>query len=197
MANEFDIGSLFSRAFGYEPPDNFTIDKQTLEVNKVSFDIPAAGERKMLSDKGQQFYAEDALGREFFLPVWIDDYLIPFAVIGINCRKTIVSTPLPERGGSVSELISIDDYVINIKGMCVSEGDEYPESDIQQLFDKFKKPQSLKIRSVLTDIFLDGNEEHRCIIRELKFPPMAGIEHVKPFELDLTSDMIFDLTLKQ
>jgi hypothetical protein len=119
-----------------------------------------------------------------------------FFQLGITCKKTIISTPLPECGGSVKELISIDDYAINIKGMCVSQGNEYPEGDIQNLFDLFKKNESLEVRSVLTDIFLAGTFGHRCAIREAKFPPLAGIEHVKPFELDLESDMIFDLIIK-
>lgn len=196
MANEFDIGSLYAKAFGYQPPDNFTINKDKLDVQQISFDMQSAGERRLTSNKGQLFYAEDAVGREFFLPVWIDGYMIPFAVIGITCKKTVVSTPMPERGGSVSELISIDDYIINIKGMCVSENDEYPDGDIDSLFKLFEKNKTLKIRSVLTDIFLAGSSEHMCIVRELKLPAIAGVEHVKPFELDLTSDMIFDLIVK-
>ena len=191
--NSFDIGSLFAKAFGYQPPDKFDIGKQSLDISISNFEIPKAGDRVETSKKGMRYYAEDSLGREFFLPVWIDGLLIPFAVIAVTCRKTIVSTPLPERGGSVKELISIDDYMINIKGMCVSEGNEYPEGDIQKLFTLFTKGESLKVRSVLTDIILEGVYDHHCVIREVKFPALAGVEHVKPFEIDLESDMIFDL----
>jgi hypothetical protein len=194
--NSFDIGRLFGKAFGYQPPDNFHIDKQVLDITKTQFQIPDAGSRVETSKKGLRYYAEDSLGREFFLPVWIDGYLVPFAVIGINCSKTIISTSLPEIGGSVKELISIDDYKINIKGMCVSQGNEYPEDDIQKLFNLFKKGKSLIVESVLTAIFLDGKFHQKCVIRDLKFPQLAGVEHVKPFELELESDMIFALDIK-
>lgn len=200
MISQFNIGYLFSKIWGYEPPENFKIEKPDFATEQTQFKIDG-NTMPTVSKTGSPYYGTDNLGREFFLPVWIDNYLIPFAVVSIDCTKTIVNTPLPERGGTVKELVSIDDYKISIKGICVSDDNTYPESDIITLFQKFQKNNVLEIKSVLTDIFLKGITsvydnriiKNPVIIRDLKFPAVAGIENVKPFELQCESDMIFDL----
>src|SRR4051794_6477457 len=106
MVNRFHIQKVFSEAFGYEPP---------------SFKIEQAPDRLESSSLGQPYFSEDAVGREFFLPATLEGILIPFAVISIVTKKTLVETPLPERGGSVTEMISIDDFAINIKGILITE----------------------------------------------------------------------------
>ncbi|MBL0144934.1 MAG: hypothetical protein IPP48_03410 [Chitinophagaceae bacterium] len=60
---EFDLKEVFIKAWGYEPPANFNIEK--------------AAARKEQSDLGQPFYAKDAQGREHFLPVFINNVLLP------------------------------------------------------------------------------------------------------------------------
>src|SRR5207253_707355 len=97
--------------------------------------------------------------------------------------------------GTVKELISIDDYLINIKGILVNEENAYPESEIIDLHELFLKNQSIQLQCVLTDIFLKGSFEQKVVIRDLKFPAVTGIEHTKPFEMELESDMIYDLEI--
>jgi hypothetical protein len=53
---EFDINNLFSKAFGYQPPENFHIDD-------------TAAEKAISGSLGSPYYANDLLGREMFLPV--------------------------------------------------------------------------------------------------------------------------------
>jgi hypothetical protein len=186
-----NINQVFRDAFGYEPPAAFT--------------IPAAAARIERSDLGQPMYGVDDLGREHFLPVYLDSFLLPFAVISINPKKTIVRTPMPERGGSVHEVVSLDDYAINIKGIVINDSNVWPEKEIKKLHDIFKKNESLELRSALTDIFLrGGNKEangvedqlHRVVITDMSFPATSGIEHAKPFEINCTSDMIFKLEVE-
>lgn len=191
---EFEIKDIFKQAFGYDAPRSFTIAK--------------APERKSMSGLGQPFYGEDSYGREHFLPVTINGYMIPFAVISINEKKTIVSTAMPERGGSVHEIISVDDYAINIKGILINDDNEFPEKEISEIHKLFEKNNSLELRSALTDIFLrGGNPEvddktgkkvpkdqlHQVVIKEVKWPAVSGVEHAKPFEIECASDMIFTL----
>lgn len=182
---EFNLNDLFSKAFGYEAPRAFAIDQNN--------------PRRRLSNLGQQYYnatEDDFYGREFFLPIWIDDYLLPFAVMSMTWKKTFVTTPMPERGGSVHELISIDDYVFNIKGLLINEADEFPEQQIIQLHDIFKINASVRLRSALSAIVLKGGADERVIIKEVKWPATAGVENVKAFEIDCESDQIFDLEIK-
>ena len=182
---EFNLNKIYQDAFGYQPPRPFELAK--------------ASPRKEFSSLGSPFYneaIEDVFGREFFLPVYLDGYLLPFAVMSMTWKKTIVSTPMPERGGSVHEMISVDDYVFNIKGLLVDENNEFPELDIRDMHTIFKKNASIKLRSALSDIVLRGEADHSVIIKEMKWPPVAGVEHIRPFDIDLESDQIFELELK-
>lgn len=180
---EFNIRDAYRDLFGYEPPQTFS--------------IPSAAARKEQSDLGQPYYETDLLGREFFLPIKIDGILIPFAVMSMNWKKHIVSTPMPERSGKVHELISIDDYVFNIKGLLVDENGEFPEKEIIALHKLFKINASVEMRSALSDIVLTGDFEHKVIIREIRWPAIAAVEHVRGFDIDCESDQIFTLTIDE
>lgn len=186
---EFKLDDIFKKAFGYDVPNR-------------KFDIPPAGERKEMSELGQPFYAADDLGREHFLPVKLNGYLVPFAVVGVSAKKTIVSTPMPERGGSVHEIISVDDYAINIKGILINDDNVFPEKEITAIHKLFEVNNSIELRSALTDIFLRGGNKdsqqlndqlHQVVIKTINYPAVAGIEHAKPFEINCESDMIFTL----
>lgn len=185
---EFEIVKVFQQAFGYNPPPKFN--------------IPTATPRKEVSDLGQAFYETDDLGREHFLPVKINDYLIPFAVVSVSAKKTIVTTPMPERGGSVHEIISVDDYAINIKGILINDDNNFPEAEITAIHKLFEVNTSVELRSALTDIFLRGGNKdndqlndllHQVVIKSVNYPAVSGVEHAKPFEIVCESDMIFTL----
>lgn len=186
----FDLGDIFFKAFGYDAP--------TADVSKIKLEKPAA--RKEQSQLGQPFYLKDLSGVEFFLPVMINGLLIPYAVLGMTWKKTIVSTALPERGGSVKELISIDDYEFTLKGILVNQSNDFPDDDVMKLHDLFLKNESVVMRSVLSDIVLTGKGDdpngHKVVIKEVRWPEVTGVEHVKPFEMTLESDMIFDLEIE-
>lgn len=103
---------------------------------------------------------------------------------------------MPERGGTVKELISIDDYQINVKGILINDDNVFPESEVIDLHELFLKAESVIMKCVLTDIFLKGTFGQRVVIKDLKFPAVVGVEHAKPFEMELESDMIFELVKK-
>lgn len=178
---QFNLNNVFQDAFGYQPPAK-------------TFSVEQAPARQVSTAKGQQLYAEDVEGREFFLPVFINDVLVPFAVMSMNWKKTIVSTPMPERGGSVHELISVDDYTFNVKGLLVNEEGNFPEQGIIDLHKLFQVNKSVRMQSALSAIVLKGDE--LVIIKEVKWPHTPGVEHVKAFEIELESDQIFELELK-
>lgn len=179
---KINLGKLYDLAFGYHPPKN-------------KFIIPKASPRKEISSLGQPYYMEDAMGREFFMPVTLDGYLIPFAVIAMNWKKTYVSTKMPERGGSVKELINVDDYVFSLKGICISSNNDFPESQIIDLHNIFRKNQSVTLKSALSAIVLSGEFDERVVITDVRWPEMPGVEHARAFDMTLESDMIFDLII--
>lgn len=174
----FNIIPIFESAFGYSPPAD-------------AFEIDTAPERLTVARLGSPYYGKDALGREFFMPVTIGGVLIPFAVIGIRCKKTIVSTLMVERRGSVRELINVDDYEINIKGIVISAGNDFPEDEIRIIQELFLLNESLPIRCALTDVFLEGDD--KVVIKEVNWPQVAGVEHARPFEMLLESDLVYTL----
>lgn len=179
---EFALANIYRDAFGQEPP-------QKPEIK------PAAA-RSETSNLGSRYYETDLFGVEHFLPVTINDVLIPYAVLGMTWKKKIVTTDMPERGGSVKEMISIDDYEFNLKGILISEDNNMPEDQIRNLFDLFQVNKSVTMRSVLSDIVLSGENQHRVVIKSIKWPPVSGIEHAKPFEMEMESDMVLELELK-
>lgn len=174
---EFDLGNIFQKAFGYEMPEPMVVAKKP--------------NRPLQSSLGGSYYATDLLGREFFLPLKLEGVLIPFAVVGVVCKKILVETPMPERGGSVTELISIDDYQISLKGLLITDDGTYPEEEVFDMHAIFQINRSLRMECVLTDIFL--KKEQLVIVKDCRFNPVAGVEHVRPFEMELKSNMIFDL----
>lgn len=176
----FDLSDIFFQAFGYTPPPQQP-------------DIPPAPARTETSQLGQPFYMEDHLGREFFMPVTLNGYLVPFAVVSMLWKKNYVSTGMPERGGSVKELINVEDYVFNIKGICINNNNEFPEQTIIYLHDLFKINASITMKCVLSAIVLSGKFDERVIIKDIRWPAMQGVQHAAAFEMTLESDMIFEL----
>ena len=192
MNTTFDIKKLFKNAFGFDVQET------------GAFEIPTAATPPFTSSLGARYQQEDLLKRTgTFMPVIFNvaigyarrtlEYVVPFAVVGVTCKKTIISTAMPERGGSVKELISLDDYAINIKGIAINDENTFPEEQIIDLHEIFKIGQSISLRNVMTEIFLKGGHYHRVVIKDLKFPQVAAIENARPFEMDCESDMIFTL----
>jgi hypothetical protein len=192
----FNLGDLFEQTFGYKTrafqPQFATVsgDNALLRVEQGVY--------------GSPYYADDALGTEFFLPVTItysgstaqQQWNLPYPVISLNSRKTIVETPLTERRGTVKELINIQDYEITIKGFIISATDDFPENDVMTLRSVYEQNMALSIKCPLTDIFLirpDRSGSDQVVIRELKFLAITGVKNIRPYELVMVSDEPFNL----
>lgn len=177
----FNIQQLFKNAFGIDPPPNFSLEKA----------VPV----DQYSELGQPYFSDDDLGRQMFLPVFINGMLLPFAVIGIDSKKIVVETPMPERRGTVIEIVSTEGYQITLRGILITEDNNYPESDLIDLEQIWTKQESVTLRSALTDIFLKGDYDHKVVITRFHLPPYPGVEHAKPYELEMITDSIFELEL--
>lgn len=175
--SEFLIREIFQRSFGYQPEPEFNIEQ--------------AVARRESSDLGQPYYDVDDSGREHFMPIRLNGWLIPFGVVSIVPRKSIVSTGMVERNGSVHEIISISDYSINIKGILLINENDYPEDEVRKLHEIFLINAAVELRSAKTDIFLKG--EDKVVITEVPLPATPGIQQAQPFEINCLSDTIFTL----
>lgn len=194
MPISIDISNAFNSAFGIVLSD--------ISIDDVEFTQTPSIPRKT-SNLGARFYQTDSQGREHFLPITLDGMLLPFAVISIVQKRNIVSTPMPLRkvgkgkdercAGSVHEIINVDDYQMTIKGLFLNDDNSFPEKEILQLNEISAKCVSVELRSVITDIFLNGSSNHMVTIKSVTWPAVEGIEHAKPFIIELESDGIFVL----
>jgi hypothetical protein len=182
---KINLQDLYKKAFG------ITMPEYKLNVAEK----PAASKSSVY---GTPFYGGNFVtGGVYFLPAFFDlqddsDYTIPFPIIRIQSQKRIIETPLTERQGTVVEVVSQDSWKIYIKGFIISVDGNYPEKEIEKLKNVYELNQPLRLRCALTDLFLHA--EDRVCITSINFPEVKGIEHVKPYEIELISVNIFDLT---
>ena len=164
----------------------------------------------------------DDMGREFYMPVTLsvgkndipqtntnfaeslgirDDkgvatgvLLLPYPVIRVEIATRIVDTDLTERDGVVSELISLGGHKIFIRGFMVNpKNRDFPEEDFDRLNRLVNLKIPVKIDSVLTNILLSNNPDKLVTIRSLKFPEYPGVKNIRPYELELRSELPFSL----
>jgi len=209
----FSIADMFQKSFGYKT--KAFNPNMTLISGNGGKDAPG---RKSAGSYGSSYYGSGLLGREYFMPVklsYLDksigaqypsadnanngikkEWNLPYPVVSISSKKTIIETPLTERRGTVKELINIQDYEIVVKGLIVNTDNEFPEEEVVMLRTIYEQNMPISIQCALTDIFLlrpDRSGSDHVVIRELKFPVIAGVKHVCPYELHMLSDEAFDL----
>ena len=178
MAASFDIKKIFRESWGYQPP---------------VFDVALQPEKSITR---ADFFARGLHGRPYFMPVTLGKVELPNPVIRVTNRKTIVETALVGRKGfgTVKELIGQEDYKINIKGIIVTENNNYPEDEIKKIHELYTQNTALRITSALTNLLL--GEGANVVITDLTWPEISGIQNVKTYEMNLISDSPFDLILK-
>lgn len=205
-ADIIDITQLFQRTFGRKP---YVINKEGEVSNEPGEAYQISG-RSNSADK--EFTAkgsvvrEQYLGVEILLPVRF--YLnqlplmyLPYCVVNIHGKKTIVKTPMVQRKGTVKEQYNIDDYSIGIKGFLIGRDRKFPEAEINNLRQLFEAQTAVQIDNALTNIFLtdpalSSDEQRRVVIEDFDLPEVqGGREYVRPFTMQLESDSVFTLEL--
>jgi len=183
----FDLSTLWQLSFGYK---GLPFPAALLGSNLPGLSGPGARQRKHSEITGSPYYTQLANGRLAFMPVWLDNNLLPITRLSISKRKIIKETSLTARRGSAKELIRSDDYLITIQGLAFGADKQYPEAEISMLKRLADQNRSINIRSVITDLFLEANDQ--VVITHISVPP-AQSEHIQPWELQLLSDEVLDL----
>ncbi len=202
--NKYNIQDLFKLIWNYEalpypmvfqPWNSIPMAPKNYIIKDTTF--------KTRSDLGEPFYAKNALGIEVFMPVSLEDEAtkttlqLENTIISCRLKKTIIETPLVNQQGTVKEMISIDDWDIDIKGIIVSPDtvyyNAYPDAAVKKLKDLVFIGNSLKIHNALTAICLAENE--KIVIKEFSLPEMRGVENAQAFELKCVSDLEFKLII--
>ncbi len=204
---EFDIKSLYERAFGL--PRGEAYDAAQLKI-PVQTGIQSAFEpfpdeylkNDLQGEEGDYFYqmrfllSNYALGKPLFMPMRIGSFMMPNEPsIEIVAKKTIVETALAGSGrrGTVKEQISIDDYEIVIRGVALNFKSKkiYPEDTVKGLHELFLRNEALIIECAITALL----SINRIVIKEFKLPEMVGIQHAQAYEFVCVSDEDFDLEI--
>ncbi len=198
MTNTYSIEELFKLYWNYSALPypvallNRVVGfKQNYETG--GFDIQRFPVRNEVSKLGVPLWNKNIVGREFFMPINIDGYLLQNTIMSAQCRKNIVETALVGRQGTVKELISAEDWQFSVKGIIASADNNYPEDEVIKLSELYEKNQALKISNALAAILLKNNEKiviTSLNLMELKTP------NVQAFELQFVSDNDFEIVIK-
>ncbi len=197
--SSFNLGDILANVIGYKGfpyLGGFFPDKPA-KYQGSGYDYPGEpASEKTYSDLGSVLRKKDAQGRWYFMPVVFEhkgtEYEIPNSVISINGKKTIVETPMVGRKGTVKELISVDDYEINIAGVALDI--DFPDQQIAKLNELYNINESITLKCALTDIFLE--EEDKVVIKSIDFQEMRGCETAQIFKMNLVTDRSFELILE-
>ena len=131
----------------------------------------------------------------YFMPVTLTgaggSFEFTDVMVSVSGEKTIVKTPLVGRQGTVKELISIEDYEINL--LAIVSGDDYPEADLQSIVSIFEINQSIEIKSAITNYFLKA--EDKVVVKHISMPPLEGVEDMQVVVMKLESDQNFELEI--
>ncbi|PQJ09494.1 hypothetical protein CJD36_019840 [Flavipsychrobacter stenotrophus] len=198
MSIQLSIAQLFSDVHGVDAGFEFA-------------PVADVFSRKQYGDYGSPYYKKDQFGRDYYLPATVTFagggivlpdgavtsglnviWDLPFAVVAIDNTKTIIKTGMTEREGAVNQVVNINSYNINIKGLLIGKGNEYPEDLEKMLRDVFVSGSAMALRNVKTDIYLNGMG-YNVIVESINIPAHPGVQHVVGYDLRLTSNSIFDL----
>lgn len=181
-------------------------DKTTPNENAQGFKISTSNNAKTATQGGAPYYgASDLIGRPVFNPVTIDtgsEYVeLPFVMLTFKSKKNIIETPMIERGGSVKELIGIEDWEIDLQGFIMEMQDgkptgnnNFPDEEMSKLIALYNINKPVNIISALTSVLLPDNDT--VVIKSLDFSDKAKFIGVRPFAMQITSDSILKLTIK-
>jgi hypothetical protein len=115
-------------------------------------------------------------------------------LITISQSKNIVTTAVAGGSGTFKEYISQGDYIINIKGLLVSEDDDtFPEEQVRILNEILKAPISLDF----TSEFIDKFDSFNLTITDYSFAQQEGFRNQQAFEINALSDNPIELQLNE
>ena len=181
---EFDIRELVAKAhFDYVGP----AFPKWWATNKTKFVLPSLskiGAGLLLGSQYFQTLKVSYKGEQFVFP--------NEPLISMSLAKTIVETATvgKERKGTVKEYINTEDYVLNIRGVCVNPDypDEYPTEQVQELQRLFEINDSVE---VMNNLFLELFGIKNLVLKNIEWNEMAGQQGLQVYTVNAVSDSDF------
>ncbi len=192
----YDIADIVERVWGYKPYTLPGLPSPSESGNPYQID---AFTKRQSTLQGTPVYGnKDLIGREVFLPVTIEaggkNYEFPYSVLAMRRKKNIVSTPMVERGGSVKELINMEDWQIGMKGFLIDPMNQFPDDQLYLLNELFLRNEPVRLKCALSDLFLEGNDY--VVITDLDIPDKSKVIGVRDFSFSMESDTILTLEVE-
>jgi len=147
-----------------------------------------------------------AFSGELSKPVWAEvvidniEFNIP-PIVTVSSQLNVVSTPVAGQDGTVKEIISVEDYRVNLRLLLTdfqaptrvssSEGfsfsvknTRFPDAKIREVRNLFERKESVRVVSSYLSLF--GIDY--LLVTNISFPDIAGLTEVVPCELECISD---------
>lgn len=200
--NIINLIDLYQKTFGDKPyhvPElstESTINEKQYILNSTSISSEFTAKGGLIKEKYRD--VDIALPVRLYQGPELLMYL-PYVVVKVSNKKTIIKTPMNERIGTVKEQYGIEDWSIGVRGFVISEDGSFPESDLERLNTLYKTQTAVRLENALTNIFLTDpalgqDEQRRVVIEDLDIQDVQGGRlNVRPFSMNLSSDTIFTL----
>ena len=181
---EFDIKELIAKAhFDYVGP----AFPKWWATNKTKFVLPSLskiGAGLLLGSQYFQTLKVSYKGEQFVFP--------NEPLISMSLSKTIVETATvgKERKGTVKEYINTEDYLLNIRGVCINPDypDEYPTKQVQELQRLFEINDSVEVEN---NLFLELFGIKNLVLKNIEWNEMAGQQGLQVYTVNAVSDSDF------
>ena len=105
----------------------------------------------------------------------------------VSMTKNIVTTALNGRDGTIKECYSNGDYLINIRGSIVGEGNKYPENEVVELDNISRANTRLEIYSPILSRLGDEGIDN-IVIDSITYNERAGYQNEQAFTITAMSD---------
>lgn len=147
--------------------------------------------RVAVPDSGEEI--EVFSGTSFLQAVKIGDYEFALdALVSITGGKTVLKTQVSGLDGTVKEIISNNDYQIEIRGIIINEeNDEYPEQEVASIRNMLEANVTQKIEGDIFKIF----NINQMVVEKWSLPGEAGGQNYQAYQISGVSDRPVELTL--
>lgn len=184
--------------------DNAANAARQAAVTEASFVVRSAGYQASLQGLQDDLTDNDRLrvpdavaDNEVVLSALDGDLQIRItdAVIKVEQSKSIVTTKLVNRGGTVKEYVQNGDYEITVEGSLIGEQGKFPYDDLNNvLISLIEKVENLRMASAYTDAF--GITE--VVLKKATFDQnQMKLFNVMPFRLEFSSDTSYDFLVEE
>lgn len=186
---EFNLKELVAKAFFDYVGPPFPI---WFLKNKKKFKLP-----------GLKLISALKLGQPYFMTLQLTHKESVFEfpnepLIAISLTKTIVETATvgSNRKGTVKEYINTEDYVLNIRGLCINfdDPDEYPAEQVSALVEMFDINEALEVKD---NLYLEQFGIRKLVLKGIQFDEMVGEGGMQKYSITAVSDQDFYADLNE